>query len=73
VVRLTLEFYRRNYVEGLFLSSGIARSPDHTMEQLVEVARTLRVAHDFQGYIHLKTIPHASPGSWRRRGGGRTG
>jgi putative DNA modification/repair radical SAM protein len=61
VVRLTLEFYRRNYVEGLFLSSGIARSPDHTMEQLVEVARTLRVAHDFQGYIHLKTIPHASP------------
>ena len=62
VVRLTLEFYRRNYVEGLFLSSGIARSPDHTMEQLVEVARTLRVGHDFQGYIHLKTIPHASPG-----------
>ncbi len=61
VVRLTLDFYRRNYVEGLFLSSGIARSPDHTMEQLVEVARTLRVGHDFQGYIHLKTIPHASP------------
>jgi len=61
VVRLTLDFYRRNYIEGLFLSSGIARSPDHTMEQLVEVARTLRVAHDFQGYIHLKTIPHASP------------
>jgi putative DNA modification/repair radical SAM protein len=61
VVRLTLEFYRRNYVEGLFLSSGIARSPDHTMEELVRVARTLRVAHDFQGYIHLKTIPHASP------------
>ncbi len=62
VVRLTLDFYRRNYIEGLFLSSGIARSPDHTMEQLVEVARTLRVVHDFQGYIHLKTIPHASPG-----------
>ncbi len=61
VVRLTLDFYRRNYIEGLFLSSGIARSPDHTMEQLVEVARTLRVAHDFQGYVHLKTIPHASP------------
>ena len=61
VVRLTLDFYRRNYIEGLFLSSGIARSPDHTMEQLVEVARTLRVVHDFQGYVHLKTIPHASP------------
>ena len=61
VVRLTLDFYRRNYVEGLFLSSGIARSSDDTMEQLVRVARTLREAHDFQGYIHLKTIPHASP------------
>jgi hypothetical protein len=61
VVRLTLAFYRRNYVEGLFLSSGIARSPDDTMERLVRVARTLRTAHDFQGYIHLKTIPHASP------------
>jgi putative DNA modification/repair radical SAM protein len=61
VVRLTLDFYRRNYIEGLFLSSGIARSPDHTMEQLVRVARTLRTVHDFQGYIHLKTIPHASP------------
>ena len=61
VVRLTLDFYRRNYIEGLFLSSGIARSPDHTMEQLVRVARTLRVEHDFHGYIHLKTIPHASP------------
>ena len=61
VVRLTLDFYRRNYVEGLFLSSGIVRSSDYTMEQLVLVARTLRVAHDFQGYIHLKTIPHASP------------
>ncbi|MDF1505963.1 putative DNA modification/repair radical SAM protein [Roseisolibacter sp. H3M3-2] len=61
VVRLTLDFYRRNYIEGLFLSSGIVRSPDYTMEQLVRVARTLRVAHDFQGYIHLKTIPHADP------------
>jgi predicted DNA-binding helix-hairpin-helix protein len=61
VVRLTLAFYRRNYIEGLFLSSGIARSPDDTMERLVRVARTLRTAHDFQGYIHLKTIPHASP------------
>jgi putative DNA modification/repair radical SAM protein len=61
VVRLTLDFYRRNYIEGLFLSSGIIRSPDYTMEQLVRVARTLRVGHDFQGYIHLKTIPHADP------------
>ena len=60
VVRLTLDFYRRNYIEGLFLSSGIVRSPDHTMEQLVEVARQLRVTHDFRGYIHLKTIPDAS-------------
>jgi putative DNA modification/repair radical SAM protein len=60
-VRLTLDFYRRNYIEGLFLSSGIIRSPDYTMEQLVRVARTLRVGHDFQGYIHLKTIPHADP------------
>ena len=61
VVRLTLDFYRRNYIEGLFLSSGIFRSPDHTMEQLVRVARTLRVDHGFHGYIHLKTIPHAAP------------
>ena len=61
VVRLTLDFYRRNYIEGLFLSSGIFRSPDHTMEQLVRVARLLRTEHGFHGYIHLKTIPHASP------------
>ncbi|GLC25604.1 putative DNA modification/repair radical SAM protein [Roseisolibacter agri] len=61
VVRLTLDFYRRNYIEGLFLSSGIIRSPDYTMEQLALVARTLRAEHDFQGYIHLKTIPHADP------------
>ena len=59
VVRLTLDFYRRNYIEGLFLSSGIIRSPDYTMEQLVEVARRLREVHDFRGYIHLKTIPDA--------------
>ncbi len=61
VVRLTLAFYRRNYIEGLFLSSGIIRSPDYTMEQIVEVARSLREDHDFQGYIHLKTIPDADP------------
>ena len=61
VVNLTLSFYRRNYIEGLFLSSGIIRSADYTMEQLVEVARQLRVEHRFVGYIHLKTIPEASP------------
>jgi len=61
VVDLTLAFYRRNYIEGLFLSSGIIRSADHTMEQIVRVARTLRQTHRFQGYIHLKTIPDASP------------
>src|SRR3569833_455037 len=61
VVDLTLSFYRRNYIEGLFLSSGIIRNADYTMEQLVEVARQLREDHDFRGYIHLKTIPEASP------------
>ena len=60
VVQLTLDFYRRNCIEGLFLSSGIIRSPDYTMEQVVEVARKLREEHDFRGYIHLKTIPEAS-------------
>jgi putative DNA modification/repair radical SAM protein len=60
VVRLTLDFYSRNYIEGLFLSSGIIRDADYTMEQLVGVARTLRQEHDFRGYIHLKTIPDAS-------------
>lgn len=61
VVQLTLDFYRRNYIEGLFLSSGIIRNPDYTMEQVVRVARTLRVEHGFRGYIHLKTIPEAAP------------
>ena len=61
VVQLTLDFYRRNCIEGLFLSSGIIRSPDYTMEQVVEVARVLREEHDFRGYIHLKTIPEAAP------------
>lgn len=59
VVDLTLSFYRRNYIEGLFLSSGIVKSANHTMEQLVEVARILRVEHGFRGYIHLKSIPEA--------------
>jgi predicted DNA-binding helix-hairpin-helix protein len=61
VVDLTLNFYKRNYIEGLFLSSGIIRSGDYTMEELVRVAKTLRLDHDFRGYIHLKLIPEASP------------
>ena len=61
VVDLTLSFYRRNYIEGLFLSSGIRKSSNRTMEQMVEVARSLRQDHDFRGYIHLKTIPDADP------------
>jgi putative DNA modification/repair radical SAM protein len=61
VIQLTLDFYSRNYIEGLFLSSGVIRDADYTMEQLVRVARTLREEHDFRGYIHLKTIPDASP------------
>ena len=61
VVALTLSFYRRNYIEGLFLSSGIIKSSNYTMEQMVEVARSLREDHDFRGYIHLKTIPDADP------------
>lgn len=61
VVALTLSFYRRNYIEGLFLSSGIIGSSNYTMEQIVEVARSLREDHDFRGYIHLKTIPDADP------------
>ena len=61
LVDLTVDFYKRNYIEGLFLSSGIIQSPDYTMEQLVAVARTLRRDRHFFGYIHLKTIPGASP------------
>jgi putative DNA modification/repair radical SAM protein len=60
VIRLTIDFYRRNYIEGLFLSSGIVGSVDGTMEQLVAVARGLREDHGFGGYIHLKLIPGAS-------------
>lgn len=60
VVKLTLDFYKRNYIEGLFLSSGITRNADYTMEQVIEVARCLREDHHFRGYIHLKTIPEAS-------------
>ena len=61
VVDLTLGFYKRNYIEGLFLSSGVIRSEDATMEEMVEVARTLREVHDFRGYIHLKVIAGADP------------
>lgn len=61
VVRLTIEFYRRNYIEGLFLSSGVIRSPDATMEDMVRIARKLRNEERFRGYIHLKTIPDAAP------------
>ncbi|GAB0079241.1 Radical SAM family protein [Pseudomonas syringae pv. maculicola] len=67
VVTLTLDFYRRNCVSGLFLSSGIIRSADYTMEQLVEVARLLREVHEFRGYIHLKTIPDADPADRKSR------
>lgn len=68
IVDLTLDFYKRNYIEGLFLSSGIIRSPDYTMEQIVEVARLLREKHKFGGYIHLKTIPEADPELLSRAG-----
>ncbi|MGZ2259039.1 putative DNA modification/repair radical SAM protein [Roseobacter sp. A03A-229] len=61
VVSLTIEFYRRNYIEGLFLSSGIIRSPDATMADMVRIARKLREEENFRGYIHLKTIPDAAP------------
>jgi putative DNA modification/repair radical SAM protein len=60
VVDLTIEFYRRNYIEGLFLSSGIIRDADYTMDQLARVAESLRDEHDFNGYIHLKAVPGAS-------------
>lgn len=68
VVDLTISFYRRNYIEGLFLSSGIFKTADYTMERLVRVAKTLREEHNFHGYIHLKTIPGASPDLMREAG-----
>lgn len=61
VVRLTLDFYRRNYIEGLFLSSGVFKNADHTMEEMIEVARRLRQVHKFGGYIHLKAVAGCSP------------
>ena len=68
VVTLTLDFYKRNYIEGLFLSSGIIQSPDYTMEQLIQVAKTLRLVHKFGGYIHLKTIPGCDASLVRQAG-----
>jgi len=68
VVGLTLDFYKRNYIEGLFLSSGIIRSPDYTMEEMVRVAQTLREKHNFGAYIHLKVIPNAAPELLARAG-----
>jgi putative DNA modification/repair radical SAM protein len=61
VVDLTINFYRRNYIEGLFLSSGVERSPDYTMENLVKILKDLRLVHKFNGYIHVKAIPGADP------------
>ena len=68
VADLTIAFYKRNYIEGLFLSSGIVRNSSHTMEQLIEAARILREEHEFRGYIHLKTIPEAEPELIERAG-----
>lgn len=68
ICRLTVEFYRRNYIEGLFLSSGVKNSPDETMEEMVRSAFLLRNTYNFQGYIHLKAIPGASPELVQRAG-----
>ncbi len=68
VVKLTINFYRRNYIEGLFLSSGIFKNPDFTMERLVAVAKKLRLEENFNGYIHLKSIPGASDELMREAG-----
>ena len=68
VVDLTINFYRRNYIEGLFLSSGIFHTPDYTMERLIAVAKKLRLEENFNGYIHLKSIPGASDELMREAG-----
>lgn len=60
IVRLTINFYRRNYIEGLFLSSGVIKNADYTMEQMIAVAKKLRLEENFNGYIHMKVIPGAS-------------
>lgn len=68
LAELTIQFYRRNYIEGLFLSSGVQNSPDHTMEQMIRTLELLRYQYDFWGYIHAKTIPGASPELVQRLG-----
>lgn len=60
IIDLTIEFYRRNYIEGLFLSSGVIKTPDHTMEQMTRIVKELRTIHRYNGYIHMKSIPGAS-------------
>lgn len=68
ISRLTIEFYRRNYIEGLFLSSGVKGSPDATMEEMIRAVELLRTKYRFQGYIHMKAIPGASPELIERAG-----
>lgn len=68
VVNLTMDFYKRNYIEGLFLSSGVAKSPDETMEEMVAIAKKLRVEHRFGGYIHLKAVAGCSPSLLKKAG-----
>lgn len=68
LVDLTIEFYRRNYIEGLFLSSGIMKDPDYTMEKMVRVVKDLRLVHGYNGYIHMKSIPGANAGLIREAG-----
>lgn len=68
LVDLTIEFYRRNYIEGLFLSSGVIKSPDYTMERMVQIVKQLRATHKYNGYIHMKSIPGASEELIRQAG-----
>ena len=68
LVELTIEFYRRNYIEGLFLSSGVFRNPDYTMERMIRVVKELRTVYRYNGYIHLKSIPGASAAMIREAG-----
>jgi putative DNA modification/repair radical SAM protein len=68
LTELTISFYRRNYIEGLFLSSGVIKSPDYIMAQMTRVAKELRTLHRYNGYIHLKSIPGASPEIIREAG-----
>lgn len=68
VVSLTMDFYKRNYIEGLFLSSGVAKSADDTMEEMILIAKKLRVEHRFGGYIHLKAVAGCSPALLKRAG-----